>query len=206
MLRHAAILLLSTKEDLHQEIHLLIIARFNVILRVIFGTTLFIPFTENCNRSIFEGKSYTLTATFKPKLKEDIEVAWFVNEETVSQCSLKQLCLEDFEDLTQTTLSFNEDTGFVSCGVTIIYVTKNHFGTWKLKYIGIAGLMYPESLFTCTLLEDDTFNSVDRQSEEDSFQSNIKVVKVSVFSNYEYLRNNLTLFVFISCLFVIVTV
>ncbi|XP_055867187.1 uncharacterized protein LOC129922938 [Biomphalaria glabrata] len=185
-------------------------ARFIVILRVIFVTTLFIRFTENCDGSatIFEGKSYTLQAKFINKFteKEYVRVLWLVNEETVSQCSITEDCLDNFEELTKTTLSFNEDTGFVTCDVTIIHVTKNHFGTWKLKYLGIAGLMYPESLFTCTLLEDNTLNSVDRQSEEHSFQSNTNDVEVSAFSIHNDLPKYLKIFVSIFCLCVFVTV
>ncbi|KAI8779956.1 hypothetical protein BgiBS90_019150, partial [Biomphalaria glabrata] len=116
-----------------------------------------IMYTGSCYaEEIIEGERCTFRAKFKHVLKEDLEVVWLDNDETVSQCSLKGGCMEDFEDETRSTLDFNPETGLASCNVTILKLTRKYVGTWSLSYLGTAGLVHPESLFTCTLSASPT--------------------------------------------------
>ncbi|KAK6964238.1 hypothetical protein BgiMline_031450, partial [Biomphalaria glabrata] len=113
-------------------------------------------FSRNNFAFQLEVKKFTIHSLFKHVLTEDLEVVWLVNGNTVSQCSLKGGCLDDFRDKTNTSLSYNQETGFVSCNVTINNVTRDHFGDWSLKYLGVAGLVYKKNVFECRLYDDQS--------------------------------------------------
>ena len=100
-----------------------------------------------CGSSINEGERYTLHATFQHNLKEDLEIVWLVNEETVSQCSVTGGCVDDFEDKTNTSLTYDTKTGIATCDIYINRMTIEYLGHWKLKYLGNAGLEYPDYIF-----------------------------------------------------------
>ncbi|KAK0066743.1 hypothetical protein Bpfe_003478 [Biomphalaria pfeifferi] len=143
-----------------------------IVIIVIFCILMY---TGNCYADkIREGESYTIFTKFKHVLKEDLEVVWFDNDETVSQCSLRGGCMEDFEDETRSALEFNPETGLASCNMTILKLTRKCIGTWRLRYLGTAGLVHPESLFICTitaLSSNVLFSSCDSNLQEDAIHN-----------------------------------
>ncbi|KAK6964240.1 hypothetical protein BgiMline_031452, partial [Biomphalaria glabrata] len=118
----------------------------------------------NSFSALLNGESLTICATFKHMLTEDLEVVWLRNDDTVSQCSVRGGCLDDFEEKTNTSLRYDKETGLASCNVTIKHATRDDLGTWTLRYLGTAGLVYTNNLFACGLYDDE--NKSKRRTEE----------------------------------------
>ncbi|KAK6964243.1 hypothetical protein BgiMline_031455, partial [Biomphalaria glabrata] len=97
------------------------------------------------------GKPFTFSTTITHTLKEDLEVVWFFGDETMSQCSMKMGCLEDFEEKTITTLKNKQEQNTYECELRIINVTHGDAGLWVLKYMGAAGLRHHNPLYSCHL-------------------------------------------------------
>ncbi|KAK0066740.1 hypothetical protein Bpfe_003475, partial [Biomphalaria pfeifferi] len=125
---------------------------------------LVLTFSRNGFSALLNGESLTICATFKHMLTEDLEVVWLRNDDTVSQCSIRGGCLDDFQDKTNTSLRYDKETGLASCNVTIKNATRDDLGTWTLKYLGTAGVVYTNDLFACGLYDDE--NKSKRRTKE----------------------------------------
>ncbi|KAK0066742.1 hypothetical protein Bpfe_003477 [Biomphalaria pfeifferi] len=121
---------------------------------ILLFTALLHEYTFACSR-IETGKPFTFSATIVHTLKEDLEVVWFFGDETMSQCSMKMRCLEDFEEKTITTLKETHEQNKYECELRIINVTRGDAGLWVLKYMGAAGLRHNNPLYSCHLKVSD---------------------------------------------------
>ncbi|KAI8779959.1 hypothetical protein BgiBS90_019153, partial [Biomphalaria glabrata] len=97
------------------------------------------------------GKPFTFSAPFTHSLPDDLDVVWNFNNETRSQCSAKFGCLDNNEEKTLTTLRNISSSNRYECELRITNVTHGDVGKWTLNYLGSAGLVHEDSLFSCDL-------------------------------------------------------
>ncbi|KAK0066746.1 hypothetical protein Bpfe_003481 [Biomphalaria pfeifferi] len=97
------------------------------------------------------GTEFTFNASFTHSLRHNVEVVWYLNDMTRSQCNIKKGCRENVKEKTLTTLKYVAERNIYECTLSIKNVSQSDEGLWTLHYLGNAGVAYPQSLYSSYL-------------------------------------------------------